>query len=95
MALDFPSGPINGQEFPGSNGITYVYDATAGLWYVKTSESIGVNFLADNAVTTPKIADGAVTEDKISLTGGSVSGYQQGVWLPTVGLDNALSLIHI
>jgi len=84
MALDFPSSPINGQEFPGSNGITYVYDATAGLWYVKTSESIGVNFLADNAVTTPKIADGAVTEEKISLVGGSVVGYQEGFWAPSV-----------
>lgn len=36
-ALDFPAAPTDGQLFSGPNGITYQWDATAGLW-----KSVGV-----------------------------------------------------
>ncbi|WVQ00148.1 hypothetical protein [Synechococcus phage MA10] len=66
MALNFPSSPSNGQEYVAPNGITYIYDAAAGLWYVKTSDAIGTSDIADSAITTAKLADDSVTTAKIA-----------------------------
>ena len=66
MALNFPASPSNGQEYVAPNGVTYIYDAAAGLWYVKTSDAIGTSDIADSAITTAKIADDAVTGDKLA-----------------------------
>ena len=66
MALNFPTSPSNGQEYVAPNGVTYIYDAAAGLWYVKTSDAIGTSDIADSAITTAKIADDAVTGDKLA-----------------------------
>ncbi|QIN96935.1 hypothetical protein [Synechococcus phage S-H34] len=66
MALNFPASPSNGQEYVAPNGVTYIYDAAAGLWYVKTSDAIGTSDINDSAITTAKIADDAVTGDKLA-----------------------------
>ena len=90
MTLDFPSSPSDGQVYSAPNGVSYVYDFTNGYWIVQ-SESVAIS---DGSVTTSKIADGAVTPVKLDRTyveppiGGSVVGYQRGIWTPVFGCTN-------
>lgn len=54
MALDFPSSPTNGQSYT-SNGITYTYDSTYGVWKVNpiaVPDVFGVANAAFNAANS-------------------------------------------
>lgn len=96
MALNFPASPSNGQEYVAPNGVTYIYDAAAGLWYVKTSDAIGTSDIADSAITTAKLADDAVTGGKlanditISTTGDLTANSLTLPTAPVVGYQQGL-----
>ncbi|QIN96646.1 hypothetical protein [Synechococcus phage S-N03] len=96
MALNFPASPSNSQEYVAPNGVTYIYDAAAGLWYVKTSDAIGTSDINDGAITTAKLADDAVTGGKlanditISTTGDLTANSLTLPTAPAVGYQQGL-----
>ena len=69
MALNFPTNP--------SLNDTYTYQGTTYVWDGEKWDG-SQPFI----VNTANIVDGAVTTAKIDIPGGSVVGYQQGLWTP-------------
>jgi hypothetical protein len=61
MALDFPTGPTNGQEYT-SGGSTFYWDDTAKIWRRQTAVT-NLDNLNDVSATNPNDNDILVYDD--------------------------------
>jgi hypothetical protein len=55
MALNFPSGPVDGQTYTTQGGTIYTYNASIGAW-----QATGSGYIA-NTTTQSFVADGATS----------------------------------
>lgn len=54
MAINFPSGPVNGQQFTNPiTGIVYVYDTTYSLWKTVSATPVVAVSVSDIAPSSP------------------------------------------
>lgn len=54
MAIDFPSGPSNGQQFVNPiTGVVYTYDSTYSVWKTVSAIPVVQVSISDTAPTSP------------------------------------------
>lgn len=74
-AIDFPASPVNGQVFSASNGVSYIYSTTYGLWQAQpTSSGFVGDFCASS--TVPGMVGGSnVVATAYTLMSGNAGGW--------------------
>lgn len=69
MAINFPSGPSDGQLFTTSSGIIYSYSSSIGAWQVfSTANTTTQAFVADGSTSTYLLSSVVGNQNNLLVT---------------------------
>ena len=80
--LDFPSAPVNGQLFTGTNNVVYQWQAVPGIWIAVGNVGAQADFCATNPASITPSTSGASVGGALTTV---ISGNSGGWFNPTTG----------